>query len=104
MPNDALRALIDDPSKWLQGEAVSLPKGLLGAGQAVPRARDAVEMLKRLQGGLTKVPQSAKTLFGDPSQYFQFSPQNMQMMDRMFKEANPVFKRMQAQGLFGKGK
>jgi len=48
------------------GGVMSAPiKGLrsaLGAGQALPGARDAVEMIKRLQGGLSKMPTSTRRL------------------------------------------
>lgn len=97
----AIQALINDPENWLMGEAISAPKMALGAGQVLPRARDAIEMLKRLQGGLSKVPESAKTLLRPT---FQFSPQQTQMMEKMYQEANPVFKRMQAAGMFDRFK
>ena len=100
----ALQALINDPNNWMMGEMPGGPKSLastLGKGQALPVARDAVEMLKRLQGGLSRVPTRAKQLIAAPApQQFRFNPQQSQMMDRMYQEANPVFKRMQAAGMF----
>ena len=100
----ALQALIDDPNNWMMGEVASGPKsavGFLSQGQVLPKARDAVEMLKRLQGGLSRVPTRAKQLITAPApQQFRFNPQQSQMMDRMYQEANPVFKRMQAAGMF----
>lgn len=33
-------------------------KSMLGPGQVIPRARDAIEMIKRLRAGVSKVPAS----------------------------------------------
>lgn len=65
MPHEnkrALQALIADPSNWMMGEMPGGPKNIvsaLGRGQALPTARDAIEMIKRLQGGVSRVPTTA---------------------------------------------
>lgn len=87
------------------GEVASGPKsavGLLSHGQVLPKARDAIEMVKRLRGGLSRVPTTAKQLLTEPvsPQQFRFNPTQVETMERMYQEANPVFKQMEAAGMF----
>lgn len=102
----SLRASIDDPANWLSGEvaggAGSPIKAALGAGQVLPKARDTMELVKRLQGQSSRVPtgraQARKKLFDAPG----ITPLNQQqtsMMNRMYDEsrrmlANPVGERL----------
>lgn len=110
--NKALQALIDDPSNWMMGEVgppgIGAARGARGIPQVMPTARDAVEMLKRLQGGLTKVPTSARQLIEstpvNQSVKDLMHPSAQAVQERMFQQANPIFRQMQEQGLFRRGR
>ena len=58
----SLRASIDNPTNWLSGEVAGGPiKAALGAGQVLPKARDAMELVKRIQGRASQVPQARRS-------------------------------------------
>ena len=85
---------VENPDNWLMGTMPSGPK------QLIPNTRDAAEIIKRLQGGLSRVPTGAKTLLqGD---FYQFPAKGRAWMEKEFSMNNPIFQRMQAQGLFRK--
>ena len=87
-------------------DEVPSPMGMAasGARQVMPSCRDAIEMLKRLQGGLSRVP-TAKRVEAPMSQSVKdmMHPSAMQMQEKMYQEANPIFKQMQARGMFDRG-
>lgn len=89
-----------------------------GAGQVMPSARDAMQMIHRLRGGASKVPTSrrlsrtaAPEPVSTPQGYDPMQSQSIRdlmhpgaqaMQERMFRESNPVFRRMQASGMFNR--
>lgn len=88
MPHNELKARINDPSQWLEGGVPNLPRGAITG---------LLGVLKRFQP-VTKTPQASQLL--GSAKLGSAADINTDMMNRMYKEANPVFRKMQAQGMF----
>lgn len=99
----AVQTALQDPRNWLRGEVPISPiRGALGAGQVLPTARDAVELIKRLQGGLSKVPTAASKLF--QGEFVQIPAQGRAWMEKEFRANNPIFQALMEAGRFNRFK